>query len=59
MEIYSINCKRKFYLLLNKNELNKMEKLCTNLVNTYNTNVLNNAPIEIKKAFVEQKKEEI
>jgi len=56
MEIYSINCKRKFYLLLNKNELNKMKKLCTNLVNTYNTNVLNNAPIEIKKAFYNEAK---
>ena len=33
-----------------------MEKLCTNLINTYNTNVLNNAPTEIKKAFYNQAK---
>ena len=33
-----------------------MEELCKNLVNTYNTNVLNDAPIEIKEAFYNEAK---
>lgn len=33
-----------------------MEKLCKDLVSTYNTNVLNNAPIELKKAFYNETK---
>ena len=33
-----------------------MEELCKNLVKTYNTNVLNNAPIEIKEAFYNEAK---
>lgn len=33
-----------------------MEKLCKDLVSTYNTNVLNNAPIELKKSILQQNK---
>ena len=33
-----------------------MEKLCEDLLDTYNTNVLNNAPIELKKAFYNETK---
>jgi hypothetical protein len=33
-----------------------MEELCANLLKTYNTNVLNNAPIEIKEAFYNESK---
>jgi len=37
-------------------ELDELEKLCADLVKTYNTNVLKNAPIEIKEAFYNQAK---
>jgi len=33
-----------------------MDELCENLVYTYNTNVLNNAPIDLKKAFYNETK---
>lgn len=33
-----------------------MEKLCEDLISTYNTNVLNNAPIQLKKSILQRNK---